>query len=299
MAKAAKQDRESISLADVTDPVNALYYGPGGTGKTTALAAMANLGRVLFINAESGIKARPLRNLGIKIENIELFPRPGESLDFDVLEDRFWQIKSDLQDDPDSWAGTVWDSLSEIYKLLLDQIVEYQVEKSERTGKSRLRDADPGDLIDRFFIDRSDYGVMTEQVRLLVRRFRDLPCHFGISALERREQDDDGMVVYQPAVNPALQNDVFGYMDIVLHTESGVVAGVEEYRGTARAHGKYRGKDRFGALPRMLVTPWFDRIVSYVEDELDVRSDPIMVDAQQRREEVKKRRQEKEGADSD
>lgn len=259
-------------LTDAREPINVLYYGDGGTGKTTALASMANLGPTLIINAESGVKARPLARQGVDISNIEVFPAPGEEISFDSLEAEWLRIREALNKDPDAYAGVVWDSITEIYKALLDKVVAGAVVKADRAGRER----------DRFFIDRADYGVMTEQVRSLVRKYRDLPCHFGVSALARREQDDDGSVTYQPAITPALQNDLVGWVDTVCVTSVALVGQEEEYRGLFRPHNKYRGKDRLGALPKWLVDPSFDRIHQYVEGELEAGTDEVMAAARER-----------------
>lgn len=272
-----QQRLETIGLEDVDETLNALWYGEGGTGKTTAIASMANEGKVLYINSEAGLKRRPLLEHGVDIENIQIFPNPkskneaDRELTFDRLEQLYWQLKEDLEEDPNSWAGTCWDSVTEIVKKLLEQIVEYQLKKAARAGKDR----------DRFFIDRADYGVMTEQVRLLLRRFRDLPCHFAVTALERRDQDDDQKVSYGPAVTPALQSDLIGYVDVVVRTS---VDG-DGYWGQTRPAGKYRAKDRFGVLPPMMPTPSFKRVLSYINDEIDESSDPLMQAVEERRKE--------------
>lgn len=261
-----------LPLSDVREPVNALFYGDGGTGKTTASLAMAHGGKVLAANAESGIKARALAKLGIPIENIEVFPEPGQELTFELLEQEWKRVYEALNEDPNAYAGVVMDSITEIYKALLDNVVSSAVVRADRAGKDR----------DPFFIDRADYGVMTEQVRKLIRRFRDLPCHFAVTALSRREQDDDGSVVYQPAVTPALQNDLVGWMDLVCVTSVVMVEGEEEHRGLFRPHAKFRGKDRLGALPKWLVDPTFDRLVKYANGELSVDDDPVMQAAKER-----------------
>lgn len=261
-------------LSDLREPVNGLYYGDGGTGKTTALAAMANLGRIVAVNAESGLKRRALVRHGINVGNIEVFPGPGERVTFSTVEALWRRLDVELARDPDCYVGVIWDSVTEIYKALLDGVVAKNILQAARAG----RDRDP------FFVERGDYGIMTEQVRSLIRKFRDLPCNFGISALSRREQDDDGSVIYQPAITPALQNDMIGWMDFVSVTSVAIVNGEEEYRGLFRPHGKYRGKDRLGATPKWLVDPWFDRVLSYVDDELTIDRDPIMLAAKERQE---------------
>lgn len=259
-------------LTDMKEPLNVLYYGEGGTGKTTALASMANAGPILLVNAESGVKSRPLAAHGVNIEQIELFPGPGEAITYDSLLGEWQRIAAALAKDPAAYAGVVWDSITEIYKRLLDVVVERAVQKSERKGLER----------DPFFIDRSDYGIMTEQVRALVRKYRDLPCHFGIAALSRREQDDDGTVAYQPAITPALQNDLVGWVDQVVATSVVTVDDVTEYRGLFRPLGKYRGKDRLDVMPRVLVDPSFERVLAYATGELTVDTDPVMLAAKER-----------------
>lgn len=259
-------------LIDSVEPVNALYYGDGGTGKTTHMVAMANLGPILVINAESGVKARALRKRGIDISNVEVYPGPGEELTFDGLESEWLRIREELNKDPSAYAGVVWDSITEIHKFLLDDIVKKAVVRAERAGKER----------DRHFIALEDYGVMTEQVRNLMRKYRDLPCHFAVSALSHRDQDDGGAVTYQPAITPKLRNDLVGWMDVVCHTSVAVVEGEEEYRGLFRPHGRFRGKDRLNSLPKWLVDPTFDRVLAYVEEELDVDTDPVMQAAKER-----------------
>lgn len=268
-------------LDDELETLNVLYTGDGGSSKTTSIAAMAHLGRVLIINAESGVKARALRKLGIPTQNI--FVRPdkatGEQPTFEMLEDLFWEIKADLEADPNSWAGIGWDSITEIHKVVLKAASTYRVAKALRTGKGNSESA----------TDIADYGVMTEQMRTLIRRYRDLPCHFAASALMRRDKDDDGKVIYRPAVTPKLQDDLFGYMDIVCVTSEAEVGDEIEYQGLFSSAGKFRGKDRFNALPRRLVTPTFDRLVAYVNETLDVDSDPVMQEAAERRRDLVKK----------
>ncbi len=241
-------------LTAESEPVNLLMYGNGGTGKTTHLAHMSSLGKVLIVNAENGVKARALDRQGVSVDNIEVFPAPGETLTVDTLQAEWLRVREALNDDPDAYAGFVLDSVTEIYKHLLDPVQAAGEEKAERGGK---RDT------------RSEYGEVNEQVRKLIRRCRDLPCHFGVSALERREVDEqDGSVAYWPSITPGLQGDLFGWHDIVCHTEVVQVGDTEQYRGSFRPIGKYRSKDRFGVLPKVLVNPTFDRILAYVEEEL-------------------------------
>lgn len=260
-------------LSEIEDFANILYSGEHGTAKTTAIAAMANLGPVIIINAEGGLKREALRRRGINVENIQVLPEKPEDLTFEYLDRLHIELKLALEDNPGSIVGIGWDSITEITLKLLDNVIDSAVEKAEAKNEDR----------DPFFTDLNDYGVMGKQVRLLIRRYRDLPCHFAASSLLKRDQDDDGKVVYRPAVIPSLRGDLMGYMDLVVVTDVGDFDGEEEYRGLFKPVGKFRGKDRFGVFPRRLLDPTFDRIWAYITGELDLETDPIMAIARERR----------------
>jgi hypothetical protein len=51
----------------------------------------------------------------------------------------------------------------------------------------------------------------------------------------------------------------------------------DEKPARALCHGsaRYRAKDRFGVLPRVLAEPQFDRVVEYVQGKLTEDTDPL------------------------
>lgn len=266
------------SLTDEGEPTNVLWYGDGGSGKTTDLARMAVHGKVWIANAESGLKARALRDRDVPIENIEIWPDPDdpdEQLTYDGLESEWRRIREELHSDPTAYAGCGWDSITEIQQALKDLEMKRGAMKASRRGVER----------DAFTMDQDNWRTVNEQCRALIRKFRDLPCHFGATALQRREQDNDGSVVYMPAVTPGLQNDLIGWVDVVCHTETIIVGGEDVFMGLLRNMGKFRGKDRFNATPRRLVNPTHDRIAAYIEGDLTVDSDDEMQDLKRRMEE--------------
>ena len=262
-------------MKDEGEPVNILYYGDGGSGKTTDLAAAAKLGKIWIANAESGLKGRALKQFGIPLENIEVFPDPDnedEELTFDGLEAEWRRIREALHKDPTAYVALGWDSITEIQQALKDIDVTRSVAKANRRGVER----------DPFVVDQDNWRTVNEQCRQLIRKFRDLPCHFAATALQRREQDNDSQVTYMPGVTPGLQNDLIGWVDIVCHTEVMLVENEEVFMGLFRNHGKFRGKDRFKVLPRRLVNPTFERVHAYVEGELTVDSDEEMQELKER-----------------
>lgn len=259
-------------LDDDTEYVALCLYGREGSTKTTSALTAANHGPVLLINAEAGAKPSALKRRGIDTSNIRIWPntKKGEDLTFEGLEQLFFATKAKLLAEPGSVYCIVWDSLTEIAYRLLTKQREYGREKALRNNKER----------ERFFTDISDYGVMSSQISELIRKFRDLPCHFVICALERRDVDSDtGKVRYGPAVNPALSTEIPGFVDLMVHCEMAEMDDAPdgvEVRGYSRAHGAFRAKDRFGVLPRVIPDPTFTRIHAYVTSELDSESDELL-----------------------
>jgi hypothetical protein len=261
--------------------VRAGYYGNIGSGKTTDLATMANLGPIVYVDSEAGLEKRPLVRRGINVDNIG----PFTDITYDALDGLYWDVKAALDDNPLAFAGVCMDSMGEIVAKLVEQTndaaVEKAIRKAERMGEDTTE-------INQFRIDRDSWGVVTEMIRRLFRKYRDLPCHLGWAALERRDVDDsDGTVVYGPKVNPGLQGDIAGYVAIVIHTfVDGDDAEGPLYTGHTRATGKYIAKDRLDALPTpKMHVPTFERLVQYVNDDLTPEKDAegLPVDPIQRR----------------
>lgn len=256
-------------LEDLTEFVNGVWYGPEGTGKTTATLSMANLGRTLLVNAEGGAKISALKKRGIQASNIQVWPPPGQRATFDGLERLFYQLEAELSREPGCWFGVVFDSGTEVTLLLR----ENQTDQELRTDPKRT---------DRWLVDRNDWRVMSDQMRVLIRRFRDLPCHFALTALERQDEvkldTGEEVQVWGPAVNPGLQGDLMGYVDIVVRCSSTELATadgpVSEFVGRTRRTRQYRAKDRFDATPRELIDPSFLRVLAYVRGEIDEVTDP-------------------------
>ncbi len=268
MAVKAAQAAKRRPLSEERDFLKILYYGDPGTGKTTHLASLTHIGPMIFVDAESGIKRAAMTKREIPLEQLTV----DRTVTFDNLEKMFFELKGQLEDDPDAVAGVAIDSLTEVQKKLMDVILVDSVARTQKKGMERSR----------FDIYKEDWGVNTEQLRQLTRKFRDLPCHVGFACLPKRDQDDDGAVIYGPALTPAFQTDVMGYVDIICHTRVEQVGDEEIFVGDFHRAGKFIAKDRYGMLPKTLVDPTFDRVVQYVNGELTADSDPIVTLAREK-----------------
>lgn len=254
------------SLADEKDYVRALYYGDPGKAKTTNAAAMARLGRVVYIDSENGLKPSALKRQGVPIENIE----PYRDISYEALRSLAWDVKGRL-DDGEPIVGVVWDSMTATLPYFIDDLVGAAVAKATRSGQVR----------ESWKTYQDDYGDMTNQVREVLRLLRDLPCHLALTAHARKGKDEEGMVEVGPNVTPALQGDLFAFMDQVLHVRTLQAGEQTLYTAVSTPTGRFKAKDRFGVLPPNLVTPTFDRLVGYVDGTLDPASDEVQTQARQ------------------
>lgn len=257
------------TLADMAVYVTSLYWGPEGTGKTTAALRMVTLHdtkRVILIDAEAGAKVRALKQRGVDVSRIEVWPRPEDGGPGAVTFEGLYDLADQLALHADEYIGWVWDSGTEITKRILDQVTSEARAKDERLGKAR----------GRFQINLEDHGVASAMLRELLRKFRDLPMHGAITALERRDQDEDtGRVKYGPAMAPAMANDAAGLVDVVIDCVTDQLGDHVIRSGVTVPTKIRRAKDRFGVLPAKMADPYFDRVVGYVTGDLTPENDPV------------------------
>jgi len=227
------------TLGDERDFLKILYHGEPGSGKTTAAAHMAKLGRVVWVLGEAGLKRGPIERLGVPAENIELH----REITYAALEELCAEVRAALHRDPGAYVGVVFDSLTEVQGKLLE-------------AKAR-----------GLTYSQAEYGVNTNELTLLLRHFCDLPCHVAFITHPKRDEDSDGEVVYRPAMTPKVSGILLGQVDVTCVCLALARAGEEEpdYLGLFRPAGKYRGKDRLGVLPPRLINPTFDRVLAYVD----------------------------------
>lgn len=282
-ATPVKQTALGTVLADMTTFVTELVWGPEGTGKTTDALRMTKLcvgddanKRVILINAEGGAKVQALRQRGVDVAKVEVYPREEDGIGALSFEGLF-DLATELSERSDEYIGWVWDSGTEITKRLLDTVTAEAREKDAKLGKAR----------GRFQVNLEDHGVASSMLRELLRKYRDLPMHGVITALERRDQDNDtGKVKYGPAMAPAMANDSAGLVDLVIYKTVDNLGDLVIRSGHTVPTKTRRAKDRFGVLPAKLADPYFDRIVGYVNGELTRENDPVQAAVRKHAEEL-------------
>lgn len=251
------------TLAEENDFARVALYGRYGMGKSTALAHAALLGTTVVVDAEKRLKPGPLRRLGVPVENIE----PHRDVSYSMLKNLVRDVSERLYDDPTSVAAVGLDAVDEIVKLMVRQVLEKELGVAQARADKRGEDI----VLNPFDIQRDMWGMMTEQLRLVLRDLRDLPCHLVFTSHERRDLDNDGEVVIGPAANPALQADIMGYVDIMGH----VRMDNGWYVALFDPGSKYQAKDVFGVLPKTMANPTMDRIVGYIQGTLTPETDLV------------------------
>lgn len=274
-------------LQDQREVVKVILYGREGQAKTTSAARAENLpgdGIVVFINAESGLKPTALRTF-LNPDKLKVFPsKAGVKITYNSLETLLYQLQAMLQRDPDCIKCIVMDSVTEIGNILMEEITEEAFDAAALNSKLAKR-------ANRHVTMVQDFGEMTTKARTLLRGFRDLPCHFVATALEK-ELDLGGEVKEMaPELTPKLATSVLGYMDVVIRmrSESIEVTVTQDVDGEAVESVELqtlvtgqclptetvRAKDRFNVFPLFLEDPSMDRIVQYVQGDIVRSADPL------------------------
>lgn len=195
--------------------VKILVYGQAGAGKT-CLAATTG-GTPLLISAEAGLLS--LRHTDIAVAEIKTIQD---------LEEVYQALATNHPD----FAVFDWiciDSISEIAEVVLS------------SAKSEVKDP------------RQAYGILSDEMQKLIRKFRDLPRNVYVSAKQERLKDEEsGRLMYQPSAPgtklgqslPYFFDEVFAYrVDYNLENPDNTA----RYLQTQPCHN-YMAKDRSGVL---------------------------------------------------
>lgn len=224
------------------------------------------------------------------------------------LKDALWSMEFGYEPrngrEPRLYYTVAIDSLTELQKRSMDRIIDIK----HGGGWNMIVEADGGSIIEEDFSDLPqlapegetpaevptlnksieddtemvigfadfevkaatlpDYGTNTNQMRKLVRSFRDLPMNVIFTALASEVKDDQtGEMFTRPALTAKLAEDVYSYVDIVgyYYTRQNQedpnkldrVLQVQPFR-------KRIAKDRSGRLGNGILNPTFKRIMNLI-----------------------------------
>lgn len=234
-----------------TDPIFALVYGASGTGKTHLMGTLGELGRVLVIDIDLGIKT--LRNapdlLKAKYnDNITV-------ISFDKFKDLDEAAKLVSVNDPNKWNDmfngrvkrgdpkyvvyvtepfdwVAWDTWSEVQWNMLEEL---RSKDTEMAGVG---------LNFRKNIQIQHWGMMTDLNKLAVHQLKSCNVNQIFTMQEKLEKDElSGQIYGGPAIHGKMVQEMPAFFDIVVHTYTDLGGN---YCATDKSKGRWPGKTRLG-----------------------------------------------------
>lgn len=228
------------SVVEKLTYINMIIYGDPGAGKTVLAGsadAVPEMRPVIFIDVEGGTFSLRERYPDVNVVRVQNW-KDMQSV-YDAL----------LQTDH-GYKTVVLDSLTEIQKFSMYNIMKRVVAENS--------DRDPD------IPSMREWGKNIEQLRLLVRAFRDLPMHTIFTALAKTDKDSKtGASRTKPYMSGKLADEVAAFVDIVGYQYIKVVdSNLKRFLLTS-SHETFVAKDRSDNLPQTIEEPTMGKIFEY------------------------------------
>lgn len=246
-----------ISAVAERDPyINALIYGDPGVGKTVltgSASAVVVMAPVLVIDVEGGTFSLRDRYSDVDVVRVKRW------IDIqNIYGALFDQAKNGVLE----YNTLVLDSLSEIQKFSMEQIMAEVVKGDPE------RDRDVPSV--------REWGKNLEQIRRLVRAFRDLPLNCLFTALAMNDKDQrSGLITTRPSLSGKMGAEVAGFVDLVSYMYTKIKDGKIERYLLNQPTDRQVAKDRSGRLPLVLQDPTMQSIHDFIFGDAVPDSVPI------------------------
>jgi phage nucleotide-binding protein len=228
-------------VQDTQNTFNILIYGEPGVGKTVlsgSAAAVPEMQPVLLVDMEGGTMS--LRNTYPNVDTVRVKGWADMQKLYNALHDKEVEYKT-----------VILDSLTEIQKFSMYGIMR------EVVAADNSRDPDVPSI--------REWGKNLEQIRLLVRAFRDLPINVIFTALAMKEKDArTGLTLTRPSLTGKLGSEVAAFLDIVVYYYVKNVEGETKRFLLTSGTEKEIAKDRSGRLPIVVESPTMELLHSLI-----------------------------------
>lgn len=215
--------------------INMMIYGDPGVGKTVLAGSASDveeMGPVLFVDIEGGTLSLRHTYPNVEVVRVASFNDMGK-------------LYAELRKGTHGYNTIVLDSLTEIQKFGMYEIMKRAIAEDDS------RDPDlPG---------IGEWGKNTEQMRAMIRAFRDLPINVIFTALVREDQKR-GQTYVKPGLSAKLSSEAAGFLDVVSYMYLKEVDGEMKRLLATVATETMIGKDRTGKLPEVIEFPTMQKI---------------------------------------
>lgn len=220
---------------------NILIYGDSGTGKTTLAGSadeVPSMRPVLFIDIEGGTES--LRHSYPQVDTVRV-----------TTWKEMQEVYNALYQGGHGYQTVVLDSLTEIQKFNMYNIMNDLAQKRP--------DLDPD------VPGMREWGKNLEQIRRMVRGFRDLDMHTIFTALNKTDKDQKtGLTTMKPSLSGKMADEVAAFLDIVVYyyvkqIGDGSEAEFKRLLLTQKTDTQV-AKDRSGKLPMIIESPTMSEI---------------------------------------
>lgn len=221
--------------------INFLVYGESGVGKTVLAGSSSEvkeMSPVLFIDVEGGTFSLRENYSGVDVVRVETWTD-------------MQKVYEGLASGELLYKTVVLDSLTEIQKFSMNLIMSALVKEDPS------RDLDvPG---------MREWGKNIEQVRRLVRGFRDLPMNTIFTALSSTARDArTGIDKTRPGLSGKLSGEVAGFVDIVGYLYIKVLDGQVNRLLLTTSTDTQIAKDRSAKLPPVVEEPTMTKLYKLI-----------------------------------
>lgn len=219
------------AVSDLRPKVNIMVYGDSGVGKTTFAGSCIEIEEfqpLLFVDVEGGTLS--IREKYPEVDTV----RVKSFSDMQKIYDELYRGQS-------SYRTVVLDSLSEMQKFSMDGIMQETVKENPD------RDPEVPGL--------REWGKNSEQIRRMVRAFRDLPLNTIFTCLAKTDKDQRGKTITRPMLPGKLGSEITGFLDIVLYMYMKQVDEKNERMLLTSSTDTTIAKDRTTKLPPVITAP--------------------------------------------
>lgn len=213
-----------------------LVYGDSGVGKTTFAGSadqVPEMRPVLFIDIEGGTES--LKHSYPEVDTVRV-----------TSWKEMQNVYNALYEGGHGYRTVVLDSLTEIQKFNMYNIM------SEVIQRRPDLDADVPSM--------REWGKNLEQIRRMVRGFRDLDMHVIFTALNKTDKDQKtGITTMKPSLSGKLADEVAAFLDVVMYyyvkeISDGGATVFKRLLLTQKTDAQI-AKDRTGRLPQIIEEP--------------------------------------------